>query len=79
MEYGELFKYRIQSLCKERGLTINKLAVLSGIGQSTLDNIMQGISKNPTMRTIHKIANTLNMTPAEFLDFSELNAYSFED
>ena len=28
---------------------------------------------------MHKIANAFNMTLAEFLDFEELNEYSFED
>ena len=28
---------------------------------------------------MHKIANAFNMTLAEFLDFDELNEYSFED
>lgn len=79
MEYSSIYVNRIYSLCKERGMAINKLATMSGVSQSTLDNIMRGITKNPGVVTIHKIANTFNMTMAEFLDFKELNAYSFED
>ena len=79
MDYGELFAKRIRALCKKRGISVNKLATMSGIHQSTLDNIVRGISKNPRITTLHKIANTLNMTVAEFLDFKELNDYSFED
>ena len=60
-------------------MAINKLATMSGVSQSTLDNIMRGNTKNPGVVTIHKIANTFNMTLAEFLDFKELNDYSFED
>lgn len=30
-------------------------------------------------KTLHKIALAFNMTLAEFLDFEELNEYSFED
>lgn len=40
---------------------------------------MRGLSKNPNVRTMHKVANAFNMTLAEFLDFEELNEYSFED
>ena len=40
---------------------------------------MRGTSKNPKVRTLHKIANVFNMTLSEFLDFPELNNYSIED
>ena len=55
------------------------LATMSGVKQSTLDNLMRGITKNPGIVSLHKIANAFNMTLAEFLDFEELNEYSFED
>ncbi len=79
MEYSELYIKRIRQLCKQRGISINKLATMSGLRQSTLDNIMRGLSKNPRVKTVHKIANAFSMTLAEFLDFDELNEYSFED
>ena len=79
MKYEEVFVKRILELCKKRGISINKLATMSGIHQSTLDNIVRGISKNPRIMTLHKIANAFNMTVSEFLDFKELNDYSFED
>lgn len=79
MDYAEIYVKRIRHLCEERGISINRLAVMSGIRQSTLNNIISGVSKNPTAKTLHKIANALNMTLAEFLDFEELNDYSFDD
>ena len=79
MEYSELYIKRIRQLCKQRGISINKLATMSGLRQSTLDNIMRGLSKNPRVKTVHKIANAFSMTLAEFLDFEELNEFSFED
>ena len=79
MEYDKLLSLRIQRLCKERGITINRLATLSGLKQSSVDNIIRGTSKNPTVHTLHKIAITFNMTLAEFLDFPELNQYILED
>ena len=39
------------------------------IKQSTLDNIVRGLTKNPRVKTLHKIALAFNMTLAEFLDF----------
>lgn len=79
MEYSELIIERIRSLCKERGIAINKLATMSDVRQSTLDNIVRGLTKNPGVKTLHKIANAFNMTLAEFLDYRELNEYSFEE
>lgn len=79
MNYGGLYVKRIRALCAERGIAINKLASMSGVRQSTLDNIVRGVTKNPKAKTLHKVAIAFNMTLAEFLDFPELNMYSFED
>lgn len=79
MIYSELFAMRIRQLCNKQGITINKLATLSGLKQSTVDNIIRGTSKNPKVKTLHKIANTFSMTLSEFLNFQELNDYSFDD
>lgn len=79
MEYNKIYIDRIRALCKKRGISINKLSVMSGVKQSTLDNIMRGLTSNPRVATLHKIATAFNMTLSEFLDFNELNDYSFED
>ena len=55
------------------------LAALAGLKQSTIDNILHGKSKNPKVRTLHKIANVFGMTLSEFLDFPKLNDYFIED
>ena len=79
VKYPDIIAQRILSLCAKRGISVNKLACMCGTHQSTLDNIVRGISKNPRIMTLHKIANALNMTVSEFLDFKELNDFSFED
>lgn len=79
MNYFEINLKRIRSLYKERGIAINKLATMSDVKQSTLDNIVRGLTKNPRVKTLHKIAIAFNMTLSEFLDFKELNDYSFDD
>ena len=79
MEYSELYVRRIRALCRQRGIAINKLATMSGVKQSTLDNIVRGLTKNPRVMTLHKIAIAFNMTLAEFLDFRELNEYEFDE
>lgn len=79
MEYSTIYVRRIRQLCKERGFAINMLAKRAGINQSTIDNIVRGLTKDPRASTLHKIALGFNMTLAEFLDFDELNDYSFEE
>ena len=77
--YARLLVERIRSLCQRRGSSSNKLAEMSDIGQSTIDNLMNGHTLNPGVRTLHKIALAFSMTLAEFLDFKELNEFSFDD
>ena len=79
MTYSEIYALRIKQLCEKQGITINKLATLSGLKQSTIDNIIHGASKNPKVRTLHRIAGTFGMTLSEFLDYPELNEYSVDD
>lgn len=79
MEYSNIYVNRIRELCKQRGITINKLATMSDVKQSTLDNIVRGLTKNPRIKTLHKIAISFNMTLAEFLDFQELNDFAFDE
>ncbi|MBE6611782.1 MAG: helix-turn-helix transcriptional regulator [Ruminococcaceae bacterium] len=79
MEYAEMIKCRILELAKQNGISLNRLALMSGLQHSTISNIMCGASKNPSIKTIHRIANALCMTPAEFLDFPAMNDWEFED
>ena len=79
MEYSKIYTDRIKALCRERRISVNKLATMSDVKQSTLDNIVRGLTKNPRVITLHKIALAFNMTLSEFLDFDELNDYSFDD
>lgn len=79
MNYSELYTLRIKQMCAKQGITINRLATLAGLKQSTIDNIIHGASKNPKVRTLHKIALVFGMTLSEFLDFKELNDYSFDE
>lgn len=45
MDYSSLYVSRIRNLCRQRGISINKLAVMSDVKQSTLDNIVRGLTK----------------------------------
>ncbi|EOL50375.1 helix-turn-helix domain-containing protein [Enterococcus caccae] len=79
MTYSDVIRLRLKNLCSERNISINKLATLSGITQSTVDNIMKGKTKNPKLKTLHKLATGLDMTVSELLDFPEMNNTIFDD
>jgi len=79
MTYSDAIINRLSELCAKKDITTNRLATLSGITQSTVDNIMKGITKNPGLKTLHKLAVGLDMTVSELLDFPEMNETAFED
>lgn len=79
MTYSDAIRKRLTDICKERDITINKLSTLSGITQSTMQDLMMGKTKNPKLKTLHKIAIGLNMTVSQLLDFPEMNDSIFDD
>lgn len=66
MNIGEAVKLRIIDLCKNKNITINKLATISGITQSTLSNIIGGRNKGTTIATIKKICDGLEISIIDF-------------
>ncbi len=79
MTYSEVITDRILSLCKEKKITVNKLATLAGIKQSTLENIVKGNTKSPGLRTMHRIAIGFNMKLSEFLSIDAFDNEMLED
>ena len=66
MTIGEACKIRIEKLCDERHITVNKLAIISGITQSTLNNIISGRNHSVTISTLKKICDGLEISITEF-------------
>ena len=66
MTIGEACRIRIQELCDERDITLNKLAIISGITQSTLNNIMSGRNKSTTVSTVKKICDGIEISVIDF-------------
>ena len=54
MTVGEATRARILELCKERGITVNKLSTISGITQSTLNNIISERNNGTTVSLLSK-------------------------
>lgn len=53
-------------MCNMKGITINKLATISGVTQSTLNNIVSGRNNSATISTIKKLCDGLEITIIEF-------------
>lgn len=66
MTISEAVISRILKICDERNMTINKLSNICGITQSTLDNIVNGHSKNPKLLTIVRICDGIEMSMQDF-------------
>ena len=66
MNIGTAVKLRILELCKEKNITVNKLATLCGITQSTLSNIVGGRNNSATISTIKKVCDGLNLHIRDF-------------
>lgn len=68
MDLQEAIKLRILKLCNENNITINKLATLSGMPQSTVNSLVDGTSKNPKLLTILRLCLGLDMELKEFFN-----------
>lgn len=79
MTFSESLSKRILDLCKKHKITVNHLADMSGVWQSTISEIVRGVSKNPQIKTLYQIATGFGMTLSEFLDFPEMNEEEFDD
>ena len=68
MNIGEAVKERILELCREHRITVNKLATICGITQSTLNNIVSGRNHSTTVATVKKICDGLDISIGQFFD-----------
>ena len=68
MNVGNAVRERRLELCRERGITVNKLATMSGITQSTLNNIIGGRNRSTTVSTVKKVCDGLDITIQDFFD-----------
>ncbi len=59
---------RILELCAQRKITVNRLATLNGVTQSTLNNIVSGRNHSATVSTIKKLCDGLDISLREFFD-----------
>ena len=70
----KLNKYMI-----ERSLSVNKLASISCLTQSTVDSLVNGKSKNPKLLTIVRICDGLDIKLSDFFNDNLFDEIDRED
>ena len=76
LNIGEAVRQRILELCDKYDISVNKLSNISGVTQSTVNNIVSGRNNSATVSTIKKLCDGLGITIEEFFNsevFHELD------
>lgn len=67
MELGRIIAANLKELRRERNLTLGQLAKISGISKAMLSELEKG-DGNPTINTLWKIANGLNVPYTKLME-----------
>ena len=76
MDTQDAVASRIRQLCREQGITPNKLSKISGVPQATIKSILLGESKNPGTVSVKRLCDGFGITMSEFLGTKEFDALS---
>lgn len=66
VKLSEAMSRKLLKICEERNISINKLATICLLTQSTVQNIIECNSVNPKLLTVVRICDGLGMTLEEF-------------
>ena len=77
MTMNEAMLERIREICKEHKLSISKLSLKGGITPSVIYDI-QSKEKVPSVITLKKLCDGVNMTLSEFFDREYINEIEFD-
>lgn len=73
MRIGEAVRQRIVELCQQQDISVNKLSNISGVTQSTVNNIVSGRNRSATISTIKKLCDGFGITIQEFFDAEQFH------
>lgn len=79
MKLSEAMSRKLNRICIEKNISINKLASMSCLTQSTVQNIVDGNSKNPKTLTIVRICDGLGISLKDFFDDKVFDNIDRED
>ncbi len=73
MDLKDVIVNRFYELCKERNITINELANISGVTPSTAYSMMDKNRRDVSIRTIKKFCDGLEIPLGEFFSTEVFN------
>ena len=73
MEVWEAVAHRIRQLCRENGVTPNRMSKISGVPQATIKSILLGESKNSGTVAVKKLCDGFGITLGEFFSTEEFD------
>ena len=68
MKINEAISLKINKICNEREISINKLASICCLTQSTVQHLVDNTSKNPKLLTIVRLCDGLGISVKEFFN-----------
>ncbi len=78
MKVKDIVAKRFMELCKERHITLNELANLSGVTPSTAYSMMDKNRRDISIITVKKFCDGLGITLGEFFSTPEFDALEQE-
>ncbi len=79
MKLSSAVSQKILKICNEKNISINKLASICCLTQSTVQSLIDGKSKNPKMLTIIRICEGLDIPLKEFFNDNLFDNIERED
>ena len=79
MKISKAISLKIIKIIREKDISVNKLASICCLTQSTVDSLINGKSKNPKLLTIVRICDGLGLTLTEFFNDELFNDIERED
>ena len=68
LKISKAIELKLNNILIEKDISLNKLASISCLTQSTVDSLINGKSQNPKLLTIIRICDGLGITLKEFFD-----------
>ncbi len=62
------FTDKLEELCAQRGVSVDKACREAGVAPTSISNIRAGVTKNPSMKTINRLAKYLGVSVAELVE-----------
>lgn len=73
MSVKNMAAFRLAGLCRDRGITLNTLATLSGVTPSAVYSIMDETRRDISLVMVKKLCDGLEITPGEFFSTSDFD------